>query len=62
MKTILAVTAIMGFSVSLAAAECAGHAKVNAAVDTETTVASVAQPVTPVPAPEEIKTEETTQQ
>ncbi len=62
MKTILALTAIMGFSVSLAAAECAGHAKVNAAVDTQTTVASVAQPASSAPAAEEIKTEETKQQ
>lgn len=41
MKTVLAFAAIMGLSISAAAAACAGHAKVTASVDTETTVASV---------------------
>jgi len=42
MKTILLCVAAMGFTVSIAAAECAGHSKVSASVDTETKVASVA--------------------
>lgn len=42
MKTILLLAAAMGFSVSVAAADCAGHAKTTTSVDTSTTVASVA--------------------
>ena len=61
MKTILALFAIMGFSVSFAAAECAGHAKVNASVDNETTVASVVKQ-TPVMPAEEPAAEEAKQQ
>lgn len=47
MKTILVLAAIMGFSVSMAAAECAGHKPVSASVDTETKVASVVKQVPP---------------
>ncbi|MEW9806194.1 hypothetical protein [Mesorhizobium marinum] len=47
MRTMLVLACAMGLSVSVASADCAAHAKVTTAVDTETTVASVlpAQPV-----------------
>jgi hypothetical protein len=60
MKTILLTAAAMGFSVSFAAAECVGHKQVNASVDTETKVASVAKQVPP-PA-EEIQSTASTEQ
>ena len=41
MKIVLVMAAALGLSVSAAAADCAGHAKVTTSVDTETTVASV---------------------
>jgi hypothetical protein len=41
MKMILVAAAAFGLSISAAAADCAGHSKVSASVDTETTVASV---------------------
>lgn len=48
MKTMLVLAAAMGLSVSAAAADCAGHAKMTtASVDTETTVASVATQLPP---------------
>jgi hypothetical protein len=40
MKTILLLAAAMGFTVSVAAADCAGHAKTTS-VDTDTKVASL---------------------
>jgi hypothetical protein len=57
MKTILVLVAAMGFSVSVAAAECAGHAKVTTTVDTETKVASVAQQTPPLPAEQSTATQ-----
>ena len=58
MKTVLIALAVTGFSVSLAAAECAGHSKVSASIDTETKVASVANQ-TPAPdAQPVVKTDE----
>ncbi len=42
MKTILVLAAAIGLSVSAASAECVGHSKVNASVDTDTKVASIA--------------------
>ena len=47
MKTILLLAAALGLSISAAAADCAGHAKVTTAVDTETTVASVVKTLPP---------------
>jgi len=47
MKIILLTAAAMGFSVSIAAADCPRHKQVNASVDTETKVASVAKQVPP---------------
>ena len=41
MKTVLVIAAVLGLSASAALAECAGHQKVTAAVDTETTTASI---------------------
>lgn len=41
MKTMLVVAAAMGFTMSVAAAECVGHKQTTASVDTETKVASV---------------------
>lgn len=60
MKTILVLAAAMGLSVSVAAAECAGHKPVTASVDTETKVASVAKELPPVPASESAATAEET--
>jgi hypothetical protein len=58
MKTMLVFAAAMGFSVSFAAAECAGHAKMTTtSVDTETTVASVAKQLPP-PAQQPAEAEE----
>ncbi|MGF6176045.1 hypothetical protein [Ensifer sp. 4252] len=42
MKIILVTVAAVGLSASAAFAECAYHAKTNAAVDTTTTTASIA--------------------
>jgi hypothetical protein len=42
MKTVLALAAILGLSISSAAAMCAGHDEVTASVEKETTVASIA--------------------
>ncbi|HEY6632250.1 MAG TPA: hypothetical protein VIZ90_12425 [Rhizobiaceae bacterium] len=47
MKSILVTAAVMGFSVSIASADCVGHKQVNASVDTETKVASVAKQAPP---------------
>ena len=58
MKTVLVLAAALGLSVSAAAAECAGHSKVSASIDTETKVASVAKDATAVPASEILVKEE----
>lgn len=42
MKTLLAIAAALGLSISAASAECPGHSKVQASVDTQTKTASVA--------------------
>ena len=52
MKTALVLAAALGLSVSAAAAECVGHSKVSASIDTETKVASVIKELPPVPASE----------
>ena len=44
MKTVLALAAILGLSISSAAAMCAGHNEVTTSVEKETTVASIAIP------------------
>ena len=41
MKTVLVIAAVLGLSASAALAECAGHPKVTASVDTEMTTASI---------------------
>ncbi|UVK37319.1 hypothetical protein LHFGNBLO_004334 [Mesorhizobium sp. AR10] len=41
MKTFLAIAAALGLSVTTASAECPGHSKVQASVDTQTKTASV---------------------
>ncbi|MCZ8546272.1 hypothetical protein OOJ09_18950 [Mesorhizobium qingshengii] len=41
MKTLLAVVAALGLSMSAASAECAFHSKASAAVDAQTKTASV---------------------
>jgi len=62
MKFVLVTAAALGFSVSMAAAECAGHAKVTTSVDTETTVASVVKQVPPTPADQSAQAEQATQE
>ncbi|MFK0688167.1 hypothetical protein ACFX5Q_08185 [Mesorhizobium sp. IMUNJ 23033] len=42
MKTLLAIAAALGLSISAASAECPGHSKVQASVDTQMKTASVA--------------------
>jgi hypothetical protein len=58
MKTVLVLAAAFGLSVSAAAAECAGHSKVSASIDTETKVASVAKDATTAPASQIVVKEE----
>lgn len=41
MRTLLVTVAAIGLSTSAASAECAYHAKTNAAIDTATTTASI---------------------
>ena len=41
MKTFLSVVAALGLSITTASAECPGHSKVQASVDTQTKTASV---------------------
>lgn len=41
MRTLLVTVAAIGLSTSAAFAECAYHTKTNAAIDTETTTASI---------------------
>jgi len=62
MKTVLVMAAALGFSVSMAAADCAGHAKVTTSVDTETTVASVVKQAPPVAAEQSAPAEQATQE
>jgi hypothetical protein len=62
MKFVLVTAAALGFSVSMAAAECAGHAKVTTSVDTETTVASVVKQVPPAPGDQSAQAEQATQE
>ena len=62
MKTLLVLAAVMGFSVSIAAAECAGHKPASASVDTETKVASVVKQVPPTPVDEARPAEPAAQQ
>ncbi len=50
MKSVLALVAATGLSVTAAAAECAGHAKVSASADQQTRVASVNEQLPPQPA------------
>lgn len=45
MKTVLALAAVLGLSVSAAWAGCPGHDDVTASVDKETTVASIGSTV-----------------
>jgi hypothetical protein len=52
MKTVLVTAAALGFSVSMAAADCPGHKQVNASVDNETKVASVVKQSPPAQADE----------
>lgn len=59
MKTILLTAAAMGLAISAASAECVGHTKVQASVDTETKVASVVKEAPPAPAGESATVEET---
>ncbi len=59
MKTILVLAAAMGLTVSVAAADCAGHKQVNASVDTGTKVASVAKQAPPAQDVQSTKAEET---
>ena len=62
MKTVLLTAAVMGLAISAASAECMGHNKQQtASIDTETTVASVAKQLPPVPVDESAKAEEATQ-
>jgi hypothetical protein len=61
MKTILVLAAAMGLTVSVAAAECPGHSKVQASVDTETQVASI-QKKLPPPAADAESTQAQTQE
>ena len=58
MKTILLVAAAMGLTVSVAAAECAGHAKLSTSVDSEMKVASVAKQTPAADATAPVKVEE----
>ena len=58
MKIVLMMAAAWGLSVSVAAADCAGHAKVTTTVDTETTVASVVTQVPPAPAEQSVPAEQ----
>jgi len=62
MKIVLVMAAALGFSISAAAAECAGHAKVTTSVDTETTVASVVKQVPPAPADQSAPTDQAAQE
>ncbi|RJT41339.1 hypothetical protein D3227_05960 [Mesorhizobium waimense] len=41
MKTFLSIAAALGLTISAASAECPGHSKVQASVDTQTKTASV---------------------
>jgi hypothetical protein len=50
MKTALLVAAVLGLSVSGAAAECVGHTNTTASVDKQTKVASVANSNAPTTA------------
>ena len=61
MKIVIVMAAALGLSVSVAAADCAGHAKVTTSVDTETTVASVVKQTPAAPA-EQSAAEQTTQE
>lgn len=62
MKIILVMAAALGLSVSAAAADCAGHAKVTTSVDTETTVASVVKQTPAAPAEQSAPAEQATQE
>ncbi|RJG46318.1 hypothetical protein [Mesorhizobium sp. DCY119] len=60
MKTILVLAAAIGLTVSAASAECMGHSKVNASIDTETKVASVSTADTSTATvPQTVKQQET---
>ena len=62
MKIVLVMAAALGFSISAAAADCAGHAKVTTSVDTETTVASVVKQTPAAPAQQSVPAEQATQE
>lgn len=62
MKIVLVMAAALGLSVSAAAADCAGHAKVTTSVDSETTVASVVKQVPPAPAEQSAPAEQAAQE
>jgi hypothetical protein len=63
MKIVLVMAAALGFSVSVAAADCAGHAKVTTtAVDQETTVASIVKQTPAAPAEQSAPAEQATQE
>ncbi len=49
MKMLLVAAAAVGLSASMAFAECAYHAKTNAAIDTTTTTASITKDSQPAP-------------
>ena len=58
MKTILLIAAAMGLTISVAAAECAGHAKLSTSADSETKVASVAKQTPAADAATPVKADE----
>lgn len=58
MKTILLIAAAMGLTVTVAAAECAGHAKLSTSADSETKVASAADQTPAADAATTVKAEE----